>query len=700
MGNYLLTGISKAQWCSINGKGKAKFEIAEFLIGKKRIVKESSWFDKLFLNGIYFPDEKGKPLTALITGPPGTGKTTLSLELCYRLAKDGQWFDREINQLKKDDSLFSLYISTDTETDLLKKNAESFGWEKVDRYILPYNGEIPQSASVLVWGRESLRQKQKADDIINAAISDISNWLLRGRADKTKGIMEKLFRRDSATGEIGKISPSILVVDSLNILDSVNQSDFVDQFLNIAESKVKMVILVLDSGSAREEHKAWEYLSDIVIRLDHSQYHDYTLRSIEIIKSRYQEHILGKHRLKICPKATFPEVDGDNYSSYNEELRRSHPFNYEGGIFIFPSLPYYLSSYKRVESKTEKQGKIPGFAQTKPDGFDRMIGGFPEGRCTAFIGHRGDHKSPLAYLHLLYRICDYDHSQNESVLVISLRNHKDVVKNTLIQILRNEFGYNTEKARSTLNDAEKDNRLEILYYPPGYISPEEFIHRMFMSIYRMKQNKNRKLTVLFNSLDQLNVRFPLCASEEIFVPTIIEVLSGMQITSIFITVDEKDQPTKQYGMLPMADLIVSFYRHRFLFKDYYGHLKESLGEFNLGSKSPELQEKVKHAEEEISEEKIKNIKTDSKNLSESSSLNETMNILRNLHDQSVEAVVLKIVSYTGGYKSKQKGILELINRDTDLENELYSKTGLHFTRLSTKFSHGERMVSSRIIESM
>ena len=123
------------------------------------------------------------------------------------------------------------------------------------------------------------------------------------------------------------------------------------------------------------------------------------------------------------------------------------------------------------------------------------------------------------------------------------------------------------KAGGILDNILEDMDLEILYYPPGYITADEFFHRMFMSVYRLKKKK-RKITLLFNSLDQIAARFPLCAHQPIFVPAMIESLSGEKVTSIFIAVDEPGQPPTQYGLLPMADLVLTFERYKIRMEDY------------------------------------------------------------------------------------------------------------------------------------
>ena len=136
-----------------------------------------------------------------------------------------------------------------------------------------------------------------------------------------------------------------------------------------------------------------------------------------------------------------------------------------------------------------------------------------------------------------------------------------------------------KRANDLLDKLERENRFEVLYYHPGYITPEEFFHRMFLSVQRLKQHggsqgSERKLTVLFNSLDQLSARFPLCARQEIFIPGIVECLTCEGVTSIFIAVDEKGQPLEQYGLLPMADLIISFTPQQFRFEDYASHMEQ------------------------------------------------------------------------------------------------------------------------------
>ncbi|GHU19372.1 hypothetical protein FACS1894163_12150 [Spirochaetia bacterium] len=208
---------------------------------------------------------------------------------------------------------------------------------------------------------------------------------------------------------------------------------------------------------------------------------------------------------------------------------------------------------------------------------------------------------------------------------------------------KEKLGYDPEKnSKAIVKELKNRGVLEILYYHPGYISPEEFTHRMLMSILRIKVHSNEgsnkipngnfsNINLLFNSLDQLAPRFPLCARLNVFIPGIVDILNGEKVTSLFVAVDTPDQPVEQYGILPMADMVLSFQHKTFKEKEYLSLIKK----------------------EENGEENEKN------------------------H----EAVIVEVTRSAGGERAGAIGILELVSDKEDDLYDLYQKTGLKFTKV-------------------
>ena len=548
------TDISTVYWSDIHN---ANIEKAKLCLGNEP-PHEVSWFDELFGKGMKVFNENN-PVTLLIKGPPGSGKTTFALELCYRLTfKD----------------IRSTYVSFESKGEQIIKNAKKYNWKQFEKKMQTTSLKTPGTSMISICGSEEVANWSiYKNKLVRLIKHDLINSLAKlCRIELSSETIDKILENRNLAGVPveGLNISHVLVIDSLNIIPTDKDKSFIFQeFLKIAslpKNKINLIIFILDGKSGEESNPFWEYMCDNVIELNHHTDDNYFIRTIEILKSRFQQHILGKHQFKIFDN---PDDIGENINITS----RMHPIKPEGGIFIFPSIHFYLSKYRKFQQNNELK-----YDATYPLSFSDFLsinedkkGGFPKGRCTALIGCRGGHKSHLGYLHILSRLIgkynggELANAANEAAIIISLRDDETMITTTLDGILKNQFrdGGWTTKA---ITDA---GRLEILYYPPGYISPEEFIHRIFVSIHKFKYEKNIKnITVIFNSLDQLAARFPLCAKLDIFIPSIIQILIVESITSIFIAVDEKDQPAGQYGLIPMADLILSFHQYQMKQSEY------------------------------------------------------------------------------------------------------------------------------------
>lgn len=652
------TGVSLAYCCTMSS-GNPGYQPAEISRpdGEPSTV---AWLDELLRGGLRVPKSGHRPLTLLIAGPPGSGKTTLAMEMAVRTSQSAQ------------QPLSSLFVSTDQDTDLMVENAHALLGNSEDRAVLPFDMATLNGDSrplVAVCGRDKIPPPSPLSAVTHKVapmalrLAEIGLVYLKGWhivVDLGHGGAHTASNsRPNAGKVVRSTAPHIVVIDGLNSVDPGEQPSVFAEFLKLVPPSVRMIAFILDSSPDGVAHKPWEYSCDLILQLNYGLVDNYFLRSIEIVKARYQEHVWGRHQLKIysAAKRSFANLDDDAKAA----VRRNHPYRNDGGVFIYPSIHYYLSMYKRGGHTGS-----PNHDSTLPESFSQWLHkglaeahrgsghqpetattGLPKGRCTAFIGTRGGHKSHLGYLHLLHRL----HDHQESGLIISLRDDESMTRRTMDRILRTEvLGNHVQSVHGQtrisdiLKGLENDDHFEILYFHPGYITPEEFFHRVYISIQRLNR-RGKPLTILFNSLDQLASRFPLCAREGIFVPGLIEMFTGEAATSIFIAVDEPGQPPEQYGLLPMADLILAFQPHRFSGEDYWRILSDA---HNVG---PDINPKE---EEE-------------------------------LRGTFREEIVVQVVRFSGGQRAGARGILELA-----YPGSIYGGPGLHFTPLSDHFNYTDR----------
>lgn len=644
MGIRVHTGISRAFCCERDGKW-TPIKIPAIQRRNPHASPEVAWFDVLLDGGLVLPRgmpvppkrgakrKKQKPLPGralnlLITGPPGSGKTTLALELCRRLrtaacvSDDGK--SGQIN-------LPSLYITSEASKEWVHSKAADLGWPLVDE-----NGVDTALPGTLVLDREDVSMKEANDLLL--AVADIFQPVQA--ADVVSALHKKWREWRKVLGPTEEEDPEIVVIDSLNTLRRSSRGDFFDGFMRLLKRGPRLIVTVLDSPDEAGDNAYWAYFADVVLRLDWDYDHKYMVRTFEIQKARYQQHVWGRHKLKIYGPT-------DPAALTDEDRRRAHPYRAEGGIFVYPSIHYYLSLYKKHSPHASTRGPV----STSLDALDDLLrGGLPRGRCTGMLGLRGGHKSHLAYRAILSAIQE---SPSTRGLIISLRDDSIAVQDTLSRILIELGKKNERTAKRHLESLQNSGRLEILYFPPGYITPEEFFHKLMMSLHNLRKREDDEVIALFNSLDQLGARFPLCANEQNFIPGIIEVMSGEGVTSWFVAVEEDGQPPEQYGLMSMADALLSFRRHKVPCENYVGHVGEHLQCYPQ-SGTP---------------------KTNSP-----ASLDSLLSSTKTDLPERKQVVVVRVVRYAGGQPAGRGGFLELVEKGS-AESQLL-RPGLSFVEFS------------------
>ena len=570
------------------------------------------WFDELFEGGIVLPvgqDGGLRALTILLSGPPGSGKSTLATELCVRAARSTDI---------KPQGLSSLYVTLEAHKPWMIGNAVAI-WPGSEELF--QDGRTPPQIAIAPIGSDlELHKLEKPSHPFARLIAHTASLLgLTGDEDSTLS---------DPIGVEGL--RDILVIDSLNTIHDRDLQTF-RRLMSLVSAGPKIIVIIANSRAG-----VADFAADVVISLDRNYEPGYLIRTIEVVKARYQPHVWGKHQLKFCDAHPLPmRIEKSDAS----KVARAHPYREEGGIFIFPSIHYVLSRYK-TKSPSTAPVALGGPIKSLNDLLD---GGIPRGRCTALVGARGTHKSHLGYMEVLHHLVgmpdspttatEQGASEGTRALVVSLRDDEAMTASTLDKILKEHWRASWE-AGTRAEQLVDSGRLEITYFPPGFITPEEFFHRLLLSINRLKADRAAThVTVLFNSLDQLSSRFPLCASQTIFIPGVIQMLSAEGATSVFVAAESRQGEHEHYGLLSMADLILSLQRTTFKKTDYMPWLHASHPQ---GAHEAEL----------------------------------SIRLPDELH-----AVQLEVVRFAGGQPAGATGILELVKKEHPLYEWLGS-TGL------------------------
>ncbi|MFC1544893.1 ATPase domain-containing protein [Gemmatimonadota bacterium] len=358
--------------------------------------------DEIFYGGI-IPDN-----SLLVEGSPGAGKTTLGLQYIYRGAA-------EFGQP-------GIIITFEEEPDKLYRDALVFGW--------------------------NLRHLETRN-------------LLRIIPSSPEAVRDMLLKPESGITRISKsIGANRVMVDSIThfrrLTDNTQQlrvllNKFITGLMKLTSSAV--LIKEIES-TEREGANIEEYIVDTVVRLSYEQHgRQRRERFLEVIKSRGQKHLSGKHTLR-----------------FNEK-----------GLEVYPVCGA-LHSLEQAKARPGAKRAARGQVSTGIDGLNSMCrGGLPAGSSSVVAGSSGTGKSVLSAQFMHEGLM-----AGEPVLLVRFGADESEVLES--------FGLYSPK----LGKYSKEGKLEVLFRSTHELAADELLHELKGVLERHKPRR-----LVMDSLSQL-----------------------------------------------------------------------------------------------------------------------------------------------------------------------------------------------------
>lgn len=541
------------------------------------------WLDEMLGGGLEIPDDiwsndrDGPAFLLVLAGPPGTGKSTFALELCYNLAR----FRQPVSQT----SLRSLYVSSEWPSSRIIENASSFNWD--EQYFRPYEPGRPLTQKCCtIYGAEQVERSTGIGKLPSATdFFDTLNrrWVSHIATRNLEDLVTWTQGEETRVHDL-PVPPEVVVIDSLNILgtqvyssNGVLNKSFEEIMKWIGEGthpRPQLLILVIDGFSGNDPSNPWEFMADAAFRFEGAVGPEgYYQRTFQIVKIKTQSHAWGKHGFKILSGG----VAGARRPKYSRT--KDTPYLPTGGTFIFPTVHWHLSQSIRDEARTRPH--LPYYPTPLRDlnsilgtGDNPRYQGFPGMHTTALVGRRGGMKSHLAYDFMLSHALGAagDDVGPKNVLLVSLRDDLEAAIETLAEIGdQQELLPPATESRDAVRKLLESDRIEIIYNWPGFVTPGEFFHRIFVALTRTRQqravsvhkgelavpHRNTAEIVVLNGLDHLEAKFPLCASEKVFIPALVSLFRCYKVCSVVISA-EGGRSIAPHEIGAMADLILEF----------------------------------------------------------------------------------------------------------------------------------------------
>jgi KaiC/GvpD/RAD55 family RecA-like ATPase len=350
---------------------------------------------------------------------------------------------------------------------------------------------------------------------------------------------------------------NLLVVDPLNALGGEENGRLTSEqgvraaTHHLIESAKKnhanLVLVVEDDAKAEGQFGLAQNVADVVVRMAVKQRHSYSMRTIEIGKSRLQREQRGEHSFSIVPGQ---------------------------GIHVYPSAPSVLARtrFRRPLQPHLNSSVSFGFAA-----LDAVLGtdSLFAGDVVLLHGASGSFKTHLG-LHFLLHEDQVDRRQTSTAerrsLLFTARDSEEAV-NFLIQDIDLNLGTDADVLDPRVEDdsgahpaqRQRSRRLspkaiKICMLPKGYVVPGRVLHLIENEVSLARAQGYAVSRVMVDNVEGWSASSPLIQDDATFGVTLTQLLRGLRVTSVLTLSSAETEHEASLGsvLAHNADCCVSF----------------------------------------------------------------------------------------------------------------------------------------------